>query len=199
VCDGLEQIQKNRFSLWRIVLGVLGLSALILLSAMIYVKAYYDATFEASINGCAVVFGAAVWKGNQPSNALSDRTQAAIDLYQNKQVACLVLSGGASRYGAHEVIVMQRLAREAGIPNRDMYLDYEGNNTLATLYNLPDEDSFVMVSNDFHLARIKLMAKRLAVPNFYVHAAPYEYGRYNKDQQYYLREVAGTLVTWFGL
>ncbi len=199
VCDGLEQKQQNKFSLWRILLGVLGLSALILLSSMIYVKAYYDATFEASIDGCAVVFGAAVWKGNQPSNALSDRTQAAIDLYQKQQVSCLVLSGGASKYGAHEVAVMQRLAREAGIPNQDLYLDYEGNNTLGTLYNLPQKKSFVMVSNDFHLARINLMAKRLDVPEFYVHAAPYEYGRYNKDQQYYLREVAGTLVTWFGL
>lgn len=199
VCSGLEQKQKRSVSFKRILVGVIVLSGLILLTSMIYVKAHYEKTFEGSIDGCAVVFGAAVWKGDQPSNALNDRTQAAIALYKKGQVNCLVLSGGASTYGAHEATVMQRLALEAGIPRGNIYTDFEGDNTLATLYNLPDEKSFVMVSNDFHLARIKLMAKRLNVPEFYLHAAPYEYGRYNKDQKYYFREVAGTLITWFGL
>ena len=199
VAGGLEAKQKRRFSFKRIVLGVMLLSVMMVLASMVYVKAHYDSQFKGQTDGCAVVFGAAVWKGDQPSNALNDRTQAAIDLYKNRQVNCLIFSGGASKYGAHEVAVMGRLAREAGVPERRISYDYEGNNTLATMLNLPKDKPLVMVSNDFHMARIKLMAKRLGIDEFYLHAAPYEYGHYNKNTQYYWREVAGTLIIWFGL
>ena len=199
VSDALEKKQKRRLSWWRVLVGVVGLSFAILLTSMIYVKAYSSKTFEGEIDGCAVVFGAAVWKGDQPSNALNDRTQAAIELYRNGQVNCLVFSGGASKYGAHEVAVMGKLAQEARVPQSDIEYDYNGNNTLSTIFNLAKNRPYVLVSNDFHLGRINLMAKRLDLPEFYVHAAPYELGPYNKDQHYYWREVAGTLIIWFGL
>jgi len=199
ISNELETKKKKKFSVGRSLILLMALSALILVSTMINVRLHYNDAFTGKIDGCAVIFGAAVWKGDQPSNALNDRTQAAIDLYQNASVNCLVFSGGESKYGAHEVAVMERLALEAGVPESVMEYDYDGNNTLATILNLPKERAYVLVSNDFHMARIGLMAKRTGIEEFYLHAAPYEYGRYTKNLNYYWREVAGTLVVWFGL
>ncbi len=195
----LELKQKKKFSLVRVLLGVFVMSLLFLVTSMFYVHAHYDDKFTAKIDGCAVVFGAAVWKDDQPSHALNDRTQAAIALYKRGQVSCLVFSGGASTYGAHESAVMGRLAAEANVPKEDMIFDYVGNNTLATMRNLNNNKPYVFVSNDFHLARIGLIAKKLDFKNYALHAAPYKYGFYDKRVKYFWREVVGTLILWFGL
>lgn len=196
-----QNLQKRRKMRWcRIFVGVL-IGLIMILSyaiGQVFVKA--DSYFGQQIDGCAVVFGAAVWRNDQPSWALADRVQASIDLYQKGQVNCLVLSGGASTYGDHEVDVMRRLVREAGIPNTRLYLDYNGSNTLATITNLPRKESdFVFVSNDFHLARIGLIAQKKGVEGFALHAAPYQKGRYVKNDEYFLREIAGYLLIFFGL
>lgn len=195
----LEAKQKKKFSLVRVLLGLFLLGVILLLTSMFYVHAHYDDKFTTKINGCAVVFGAAVWKDDQPSHALNDRTQAAIELYKQGQVSCLVFSGGESTYGSHEATVMGRLAAEAGVPERDMIFDYDGNNTLATMRYLDNRKPYVLVSNDFHLARIGLIAKKLDFENFALHAAPYKYGHYDKSVKYFWREVGGTLILWFGL
>jgi len=175
------------------------LGLVLLLQSMFDVYSHYDDKFTAKIDGCAVVFGAAVWKDDKPSHALNDRTQAAITLYKQGQVSCLVFSGGASTYGAHESTVMGRLAAEANVPEEDMVFDYVGNSTLATMRNLNNNKSYVLVSNDFHLARIGLIAKKLDFENYALHAAAYKYGHYNKSVKYFWRDAGGTLILWFGL
>ncbi len=94
---------------------------------------------------------------------------------------------------------MQQMARQAGVPERALKLDYDGNNTLATMNNLDPKKSYVLVSNDFHLARIGLIASKLDFANFHLHTAPYQFGRYDKNPKYFWREVGGTLILWFGL
>lgn len=140
---------------------------------------------------CAVVFGAAVWKGGRPSHALSDRTVAGIQLFEKNSVDCLVFSGADA-----EPEVMAKMAKNAGIPSEKVELDIEGINTLATLQNLDPSRSYILVSNDFHLGRIKLLAKKLDLKAV-THAAPYQYGRYVKESYFVLREIFGTM--WYGL
>lgn len=198
VSRGLKKQPRLRWC--RIIIGVVLGLAFIGGLAISQVLGKADSYFFQEIDGCAVVFGAAVWRDSQPSWALSDRVQAGIELYEKDQVACLIMSGGASRFGDHETDVMTRLALEAGVPAADISQDYYGNNTLATMNNLPtDIDSFVFVSNDFHLARIGLMAQKKGVKDFYLHAAPYEQGRYLKNDEYFLREIGGYLLILFGL
>jgi vancomycin permeability regulator SanA len=199
VSKELEVKQKKKFSLLRVLVILFVLGAGLLLSSIFYVQAHYDDTYIDSMDGCAVVFGAAVWKDDQPSHALNDRTQAAIELYKNGQVSCLVFSGGESTFGSHESTVMGQLAAAKNVPQQDMIFDYSGNNTLATIKNLDNTKRYVFVSNDFHMARIALIANKLGFENYGLHAAPYEYGRYDKNGKYFWREVGGTLILWFGL
>lgn len=147
---------------------------------------------------CAVVFGAAVWKDDKPSHALYDRIKTATDLYNDELVDCLILSGGASTYGSHEVDVMKNVAIDEKVEEDDLFFDYEGINTEATIRNLPEEeDHYVFVSNDFHLARIQLLAKKIGVDSFETYPAIYHRGRYQKDDWFKFREFGGSLYTIF--
>ena len=198
VAKRLEKKPKLRWS--RILLGVIIGVVLIFSYAFNQVTSKADHFLMTNIDGCGVVFGAAVWRDNRPSSALDDRMQAAIDLYQEEKINCLILSGGESKYGEHEVDVMQSLTQRAGIPNRQITLDYNGHNTLSTISNLNNSmQPLVFISNDFHLARIGLIATKKGFKNFKLHAAPYQTGRYTKNDEYFLREIAGYLLLWWGL
>lgn len=161
-----------------------------------YIVGNYQHVFEDTAD-CAVVFGAAVWKGDVPSHALYDRTMTGISLFQDEKVNCLIFSGGASTYGAHEADVMKKLAQDADVPEDKIYLDYEGTNTLATIKNLPIEKSFVFVSNDFHLARIKMIAWKLGIEDFSLHTAQYYQGRYLKEPYFFFREFFAVIFYGF--
>lgn len=172
------------------VLGISLVGITILGSATWWVQSNRDA-FTTERADCAVVFGAAVWKGGRPSHALSDRTMEAIKLLENNQVDCLVFSGADA-----EPEVMANIAKTAGINPEIWELDSEGENTLATLKNLDPERSYILVSNDFHLGRIRMLAWKLDLKAL-VHAAPYLHGKYSKETYFTLREILGTI--WYAL
>ena len=140
---------------------------------------------------CAVVFGAAVWKGNQPSHALADRTVAGMHLLEKNQVDCLVFSGADT-----EPDVMAKMAKNSGLDMEKIELDAAGESTLATLQNLSPERSYILVSNDFHLGRIRMLAWKSDLKAV-THAAPYQHGRYLKENYFIFREILGTL--WYFL
>lgn len=168
------------------------------LSAALVVR-FYDAT-TVEKKDCAVIFGAAVWKDNIPSHALFDRTKTAIALYKNNQVDCLVLSGGPSRYGEHEAEVMRQVAQEYYDVNADdLIIDTNGLSTLKTIQNLDKSKSYIFVSNDFHLARIALMAHTNGIRDFALMQATYHEGRYTKEPQFFLHEVVGIIYYITGL
>ncbi|MBT3348831.1 YdcF family protein [bacterium] len=158
--------------------------------AAIFVRENYNhaATQEAD---CAVVFGAAVWPGLRPSHALADRTQSGIDLFFEGATDCLIFSG-ADR----EPDVMKNMALAAGVEEEKISQDFKGENTLATLKHLDQKKSYILISNDFHLARIKLLAWRLDLDT-QLHAAKYQRGRYLKESYFFWREVAGMIFYFF--
>lgn len=114
-----------------------------------------------------VVFGAAVWADGRPSDALADRTHTAIRLYQRGLAPVLVFSGGHGP-GApiSEPEAMRRMAAAAGVPADAIVLDEAGLNTAATVANTAAMarargwQAVMMVSHDYHCARIKLASAR---------------------------------------
>jgi len=161
---------------------------LVAFTTLAYVFSFYGHA-STGTHDCAVVFGAAVWPGGNPSHALSDRTHEAIDLYEERRVSCLVLSGADSAYGKHEVDVMLDIAYERKVDLEDLELDYMGRNTKETIQNLDSGRSYVLVSNDFHLARIHLLATQRGLDDFDVHRSVYRQGRYTREPFFVLREV----------
>lgn|GEM_PF-565379 len=193
---------KNRIlTIWRLVQLAALISFIIAIVSSIHVLWHYTSQ-SSTERTCGVVFGAAVWRGDIPSHALADRTLSAGNLYTDGRVSCLVLSGGASTYGAHEVDVMKKVLLESGIPESVLIYDYDGINTIATLTNLrtlPTDNSYVLVSNDFHLGRIKLIAHQAGLTHFDLHAATYHFGRYPREPYYLFRETIANIYYFLRL
>ncbi len=164
--------------------------------AVIFIFAHYNDTADEK-KDCAVIFGAAVWNDGGPSHALYDRTMTGVKLYKNKTVKCLILSGAQSAYGVHEAEVMREIIFSNGISNQNLFMDKQGLNTLATIENLSKDKSYIFVSNDFHLARISMLARRSRHKNFELQKADYNFGRYKKEPQFFVREVIS--VIYYGL
>jgi len=191
---------KKFFTLKRISLALLlglSLAALAVGISTYSVFSQYDKTFTGNAE-CGVIFGAAVWRDDIPSHALDDRIKAGAKLFNNGNVSCLIVSGGPSKMGSHEVDVMKNELIKKGVQEQSIYTDYDGYRTQETIKNLPKEvTSFVMISQDFHLARIKLLAKKHNIPNVSVHAAPYTHGRFLKEPYFLSREIGGWLIYQF--
>ncbi len=178
--------------------------AIIIISSLLlaHIISFYWHTASSKAD-CVVVFGAAVWPGYYgpvASDALSDRTLAAASLYRQGLVGCIVLSGADSIYGAHEVDVMTDILLEQGVAADDLVLDREGVNTLSTIMHLDTDKSYILVSNDFHLARIGLLAKRAGLDEhgFTLHAADYSSGgRYAKEPYFVAREGVALVYYFF--
>src|SRR3954470_7522581 len=77
----------------------------------------------------ALVLGAQVMPNGAPSSMLSDRIDAAAELYDAGKVDKLLLSGDHSRKNYDEVGTMKRILLAKGIPAQDIFEDHAGFDT----------------------------------------------------------------------
>ena len=114
----------------------------------------------------AVVFGAQVHDNGAPSTSLRDRMRTAVQLYKDRLVKKILVSGGVGDSGYNEALVMRDMAVRAGIRKEDVIVDSSGVNTEATVRNsIPFFGAeryprVLAVSQFYHLPRIKLAYAR---------------------------------------
>lgn len=105
-----------------------------------------------------IVLGAALWNG-QPSPALKERCNLAIELYHRGQVDRLILSGGLGENGISEAEGMRQYLVERGVKNEHLILEDRSTNTkenlLFTSKILQNEKSkqLVLITHDYHMYR----------------------------------------------
>ncbi len=168
---------------WRAAGAVLAGPALLLLHLFSFGATDYARPAEA-----IVVFGARAYPDGRPSLALEDRVRHGIGLWEAGTAPTLVLSGAPD-----ETPVMRRMALEAGVPDEAIVEDPAGVNTFATLANLRHR-RVVAVSHYYHLARIKLAARRLGVA---CATAPCRMSRRLAREPYFVaRECAAFVSTY---
>jgi len=124
---------------------------------------------------CAIVFGAAVRAirneqgsvvGENAGPGIARRVAAAADLWSNKQINQIFLSGGTGEgMGRSEADVMEERAITLGIPASILTKEEQSGSTKENLQNTQnltkDCYSVVGISDDYHLARIQLLAWQL--------------------------------------
>ena len=126
---------------------------------------------------CAIVFGARVWDDGTPSDALADRVDEAIRLYQRGFVGALVMSGAIDdRNGFSEPEVMRARAVARGVPAEAVLLDEAGIDTASTVRNsaaLMRRSGFgaaLAVTHYYHEPRTKMLFERAGVRTYTVPA-----------------------------
>lgn len=119
-----------------------------------------------------IVLGAAQYQG-RPSPVLKARLDHAIDLYLDSIAPTLIVTGG---FGVGDTIseaeVARRYAIEQGVPHGRILVERAGISTdqsmrtVARLMATRHMASAVLVSDPFHMLRLRIMAERLGIRSY---------------------------------
>ena len=144
----------------------------------------------------AVVLGAAVWQEG-PSPAIRRRVARALDLWHRGDAQHFVLCGGVGRWPPSEAEVMAELLCSAGVPGDRIALERRSASTWENLlFARPlleslDARQVWIVTDDYHVPRALLMARRLGLkPSAASAHAPWTPGR----ARLALREIPAVLL-----
>lgn len=117
----------------------------------------------------ALVLGTSNLLSNgQPNLYFKYRIQAAVDLFDADKVKFILVSGDNRKANYNEPKRMREALIEKGIPQENIFLDYAGFRTLASVVRAKEvfgQDAFIVVSQPFHNERAIYIAqnKKLSV------------------------------------
>lgn len=146
----------------------------------------------------AIVLGAGLAKGGRPSAVLYDRVATAVDLYRAGRVNKLLLTGDNRYVEYNEPEVMRETARQMGVPDADLVLDYAGRRTYDSCYRareIFDVRRAVVVTQEFHLDRALYLSKAMGIDAIGVPADRRSYPR-GAEAWWSLREIPASVSAW---
>ena len=120
-----------------------------------------------------LVFGNKVMPSGEPSARLLSRLNRTIQLYSTSYFEKIIVSGGLGREGFDEALVMKDYLVSQGIPESNVLVDNNGMNTFMTVENslkiMEEENlsSVMVISNYFHIPRIKLACGKFGLGSVY--------------------------------
>jgi len=187
-----------------VALALLAAIALLLSSPLIlraWVESHYRADIYATpaavpARPVAIVFGAGYLPGGRLSDALADRMETAIGLYEAGKVNKLLLTGDNRFADYNEPAAMAAYALARGVPEQDLVLDYAGRRTYDSCYRagaIFGVERAVLVTQAFHLPRALYTCERLGLDGVGVVADRH---RYLRSPWYTLRELAALARAW---
>lgn len=144
----------------------------------------------------ALVFGAGLNRDGTPSDALADRVQTALELYQAGKVQKILMSGDNGSTDYDEVSSMKRYAVAQGVPADDVVLDYAGFRTYDSCYRAQaifGVREVIAVSQSFHLPRIVYICQAFGIKTVGVAANKQ---RYRYENAWGRREFIARAITW---
>lgn len=158
-----------RLVLWTLRAATLIVLLWVLLTVVVFLYGRRD---EARSADAIVVLGAAQYDG-RPSPVLRARLDHAISLYHDSIAPRLVLTGGV---GAGDTVseaeVGRRYASREGVPEDAILLEraglssHESIDAVAALMRENEMGSAVLVSDPFHMLRLRLLARKHGITSF---------------------------------
>jgi len=136
----------------------------------------------------AIVLGNTVYADGTLSPWLQGRVDEALELYRHRRVKKLFVSGGTGTSYFPEGDGMRNYLLAKGVPDQDIIVDNDGDNSYLTARNFirlnqqQQYSSAVMVTSYFHVTRCKYIMQKLGF-----HAVSGDYSRFV------------TIMDWYGL
>ncbi len=147
----------------------------------------------------AVVYGAAIFRGNRLSSILRDRMDTAIYLYEKGVVGAILVSGDRQDESYNEPRAMADYAHAGGVPIEDIIIDQGGKRTYDTCYRARHAFNFesaILVTQEFHLPRALFTCNQLGLESIGVVA---DRRPYRGAKWYNLRETAATFIALYDI
>jgi len=168
---------------------------IIYLLIALHVASYTSISSDSKADA-AIVLGAKSYKGDSYNPCLVSRVNQATDLIKNQQVNYLVLSGGNDlEDNSNEAETMKMITLEQGVLADKIILEKQATSTYENLIlskQLMDQNGLttaIIVSEPFHMARSRLIARSLGISAQY--QASQESPCWNKwkyASRYFLKE-----------
>lgn len=117
----------------------------------------------------ALVLGAAVWAGGQPSPTLARRARHAAGLYRADRVDVIIGCGGLGDHPPTEASVIAALCQGEGVPEAALIEEGTSTSTRENLTSaLPliaqlQPRAVILVTDPYHAPRARLIARQLGL------------------------------------
>ena len=128
-----------------------------------------------------VVLGAKTYQDGQYDPCLKGRVEHGVALYKEGYAPKIVMTGGPDQEdGTIEAEVMQKIALEAGVPEKDIILEPNSTSTYENMVNtrsILEErhySSAIIVTAPYHMPRARMTATTNLIPDISVSPATAE-------------------------
>ena len=114
----------------------------------------------------AIVLGASVTAHQTPSDALRDRLDEGLWLYETGRAGKVLITGDDGRNEVDEISVMKKYLLDHGIPDENLLIDPEGYRTYESCkraHEVFQIKKAVVVTQRFHIGRALYLCNRLGV------------------------------------
>lgn len=115
---------------------------------------------------CILVLGAGITDKETPSPMLKDRLDAGIALYNEGVAPKLLLSGDNGQLEHNEIHVMLKYAKDAGVPEEDIFCDHAGFSTYDSMHRASSifgVEKAVVVTQKYHQYRALYIGRKLGL------------------------------------
>lgn len=187
---------------WTVVAAIFTLVAPPLLGLALVGAIYRQSRIDQTRPVEAIVVLGTVQNNGQPGPILRARLERVLAVYEANMAPLIVVTGGRAPGDEFtEAEAAEAWLLERGVPAEAIVLENEGRNSwqsmrgVATILNERGLNRVLLVSDGFHLLRLKLMARDLGL-DAYVTAAvdsPIRQGGGN-ELNYMVREAAGIVA-----
>jgi SanA protein len=128
-------------------------------------KYTYENVDDIPRSDVGMILGASIVRG-KPSPILEARADAAIALYHKAKISKILISGDGESANYNEIDPVLSYVENAGIPQKDILLDYHGVDTYMSMRRAANEYHItraIIVTQDFHLARALYLARSMGM------------------------------------
>lgn len=108
-------------------------------------------------------------QNGDPNEFFFNRIDATVELYKNKKIQYILISGDNSAPDYNEPLDMARELLKLGIPDNIIYLDYAGFRTLDSVVRAKEvfgQRRFLVISQQFHNERAVYIARAMGIEAF---------------------------------
>ena len=134
---------------------------------------------------CIIILGAGVRIDGSPTKMLADRLEAGTALYKKGAAPKILLSGDNGTVEYNELKAMRRFVVDAGVPEKDIFMDYAGFSTYESVYRAQAVfcvKSAVVVTQRYHESRALYVGEKLGLDVCGVTADQEVYGgQFNRE------------------
>ena len=115
---------------------------------------------------CIMVLGCGIEDEETPSPMLKDRLDVGIELYKQGVAPKLLLTGDNGTQEHNEIHVMLKYAKDAGVPEKDIFCDHAGLSTYDSMYragSIFNAERVMVVTQTYHQYRALYIGDKLGL------------------------------------